>query len=198
LFEKLLSFRIMSLIVSGWRKVTQLPLLYYVALMVQAIALYLSFRTHDFGGLRGGIFTTALVLILVWVMSFAAIVQVAIAANLRKVSKLGLVALQSPGLAILAPLTAQTLIIALFFGPGACRTTFSSPSGQHSITIEDACFMGCTHTVYQNYFIFERSLGEIYLNSGKVCTSKAVMKWNESETEVLWRINGQSGLLKLK
>jgi hypothetical protein len=188
----------MNPFVAVFRKIAQSPFLCGLALLLQAIALYLHFRTYNFGGLRGGIFTTALILILVWVISFAAIVQVLIAPNLRKASKLGLAALQSPGLAILAPLTAHTLVVVLFFGPGVCRTTFHSPSGQRSITLEDSCFMGCSHEAYQNHFIFERSLGEIYLNSGKVCTSKAVMDWNEAETQVTWRVNGQSGLLKLK
>jgi hypothetical protein len=179
------------------QKLTQFTFIYGLALLLQAIVLYLSFRTYNFGGLRGGIFTTALILILVWVLSFGAIVQVAIAADLKKVSKLGLVALQSPGLAILAPLTAHTLVVVLFFGPGVCRTTFHSPSGQRSITLEDSCFMGCSHEAYQNHFIFERPLGGMY-DSGRICGSKVVLDWNEAETEVTWRINGKSGLFKLK
>jgi hypothetical protein len=187
----------MNAFVSIFRKITQIPFLYWVALLSQAIVLWFSFRTVDFGGLRGGLFTMALTMILVWMLSFGAIVQVLVA-SLGKASKIGLVALQSLGLAMLTPVTGQTLLIVLVFGLGVCRTTFNSPTGQHSITIEDSCFMGCTHTVYANHFIFERQLGEISLPSGKVCTSKAVMKWNEAETEVTWQINQKSGVIKLR
>jgi hypothetical protein len=188
----------MNFLVSIFRKVTRIPLLCWVALFLQAIALYLTFSTLNFGGLRGGIFTSALILILVWVLSFGAIVQVLIT-RLRKPFKLGLVASQIPGLAILAPMTAHTLLIVLIFGLGVCRSTFTSPSGQRSITIEDSCFMGCTQTIYQNHFIFERQLdGGYNFPSGKVCNSKVDMEWNAAETEVTWRIKNNSGVIKLQ
>jgi hypothetical protein len=188
----------MNFFVSFFRKITQIPLLCWVALFLQAIALWLTFRTYNFGGLRGGIFTNALILILVWVLSFGAIVQVLIA-RFRKSFKFGLVASHIPGLAILAPITAQTLLIVLIFGLGVCRTTYTSPTGQRSITIERSCFMGCTYTIYANHFIFERQLdGGYNLPSGSFCDSKVDMEWNKAETEVTWRIKGNSGLIKLR
>ena len=79
-------------------------------------------------------------------------------------------------------------------------TTFTSPSGTRSITIEDACFMDCTHTVYRNYFILQKQVGYIYLDSGRICRMKEriILEWNKDETQIEWQVNNSRGTLMLE
>jgi hypothetical protein len=163
----------MNSLVSALQKVAQFPLSYGVALLLQVIVLLAHFKVSTWG-LRGGLFTVVLIMGSAMVIAVVAIVQV-MYAPLGRAAKVGLAALQGVVLGFLGSALVPLLLIVLFFGPGLCVTTFNSPSWRRSITIEDSCFMGCTHTVYQNHFIFERSLGEVYLNNGKFCNANPVV-----------------------
>jgi hypothetical protein len=181
---------------SAWiRKAIQLRFLYTASLLLQPIVLLLGFVPN--WSLRGGLSTHLSLLVIVWVLSLGAIAQV-LRSRLSKAFKLIWIVLQSPGLFLLTMLICQTAFIVMFFGAGTCRTTFISPSGDRSITIEDACFMDCTHTVYANHLIFEHQLGEISLVNGKVCRSNAVLTWNQNETEIDWKVRDERGVFNLR
>jgi hypothetical protein len=174
-------------------KGNNLWLIYALPLLLQVLVIGTRLAKLE---LRGGLVGEFFLIVSIFGLSVWAIALVWLS-GLSKGAKFGLTLLQGPGLVFLGWILSQTALIVLFFGPGVCRTTFNSPSGQRSITVEDACFMGCSHTVYENRFIFERAIGELALNNGRVCDSNAVFTWNADETEVKWKVQNESGTLRL-
>lgn len=194
----------MNLFASGLKKIfqtlIQLPVIYTAALLLQPLVLWTGWNPPEWS-LRGGLWTQFIVEMIVWLIAVGAIIQ-AWQSRLPKIAKLGLTALQAPGLGLLSVLIGRMTPIVLIFGLGICRITSNSPSGGHSITIESACFMGCSHTAYVNQFIFEREIGSLSLPEGRFCSANPTFTnptftWNQAETEVTWQIRNQSGLIRL-
>lgn len=150
--------------------------------------------------LRGGLLANLAFLVFTLIILILAIIRVWFSKVLSLQTKFGLTSLLSPGLLFLLWITIQYLFIALFFGFGWCSTTFISPSQKQTITVEESCFMDCTHSVYRNDYIFQKQIGEMYLDSGKVCKmkDKVIWRWNNDETEVTWQVGNKTGTLSLR
>jgi hypothetical protein len=185
----------MQFLVDIFKKIVRLPVIYAVTLSLQALVIWDGWQPREWS-LRGGISAQLLVQLVVLLISLGAIVQ-AWCSRLPKAAKFGLTVLQGPGIGLLGFLICRMLPIVLIFGLGACRITTHSPSGQRSITIEDACFMGCTHTVFANSWMLERQIGEAALSNGRFCTSDPTFTWNQAETQVRWQVRNESGTIKL-
>jgi hypothetical protein len=185
----------MNLFISSLKAIVQSPVIYVVSLLLQALVIWFGWVPREWT-LRGGLWGQFLLEIIVVLISIGAIIQTWLS-RLPKLAKFGLTLLQGPGLGLLGFIMVRMMPIVLFFGLGVCRITSDSPSGQHSITIEDACFMGCTHSVLVNSWMLEREIGEVTLSQGRFCNSDPVFTWNQAETEVKWRVRNESGLIRV-
>jgi hypothetical protein len=189
----------MNFFASSFEKIlktlVQLPVIYTASLLLQPLVIWAGWETHEWS-LRGGLWAEVLVALILWLISIGAIVQTW-RSRLPKMAKLGLTVLQGPGLGLLSFLIGRVLPILLFFSLGMCRITSDSPSGRHSMTIESACFMDCSHTAYANEFIFEREIGGVTMSHGRFCNANPIFTWNQTETEVKWQARGESGLIRL-
>jgi hypothetical protein len=188
----------MNFLISILRKVAQLPVIYAVSLLLQLFALWAGWEQREWS-LRGGLWSLFFVEMLAIVVSIGAIVQTW-RSHLNKLAKFGLTLVQGAGVGLVSLLIIRILPIMPFLllsAPGACTITSNSPSGQHSITIESACFMGCTHTVFSNAWMLERNLGEVTLSNGRFCNSNPTFTWNQAETQVKWQVRDENGTIKL-
>jgi hypothetical protein len=166
--------------------------IYILSIIFGSISWMLS--TNYKYAIRGGLISNFLFYILTLSISITGVILI-FQSNLSRWFKFGLSTPQGLGVMPLTWLIIQLMPIILFFGPGICITNFVSPSGHKSIAIQDACFMDCTHTVVRHYWMVEKEVGEIPLNSGKVCKMGKSFRltWNSAETAITWQVNNQTG-----
>ena len=118
---------------------------------------------------------------------------------LRRSTKAGLLLLQGSLLLPWAWIVLRMLPILLFFGPGTCNSTFTSPSGAQTVTIETSCFMGCTNILYRNDYLFKTEVGGFY-SDANLCRIKDQIKveWTADETVTNWQIKGVQESIRIQ
>lgn len=174
------------------------PLLPVYLLSLLLMALIIGTFQPSISQLRGGV-PVLLLLISLSISATAVAILMIFRSPMATVFKVGLLLLQGAFLWPWATVLATMLPVMLFFGLGTCSSTFTSPSGAQTVTIDTSCFMGCTNILYRDDYIFQTQVGGLS-DTSKLCNQKEQIQvnWNADETVTEWQINGQKETIRIK
>ena len=176
-------------------RITPLPPVYLASLLL--MGLLITANLPQSWQLRGGVLSLFLLICVGGSMTALAILLI-FQSPMAWAARIGLLLLQGVFLFPWATVVASLLPFMLFFGPGTCSKTFTSPSGAQTVTIETACFMDCTNSLYRDHYILQTEVGGFY-STAKLCSPKhqVAVKWSADEQVTSWQIDGESQTINI-